>query len=119
MPNLSVLATILLVVGTPLPTLAQTSTRANPAASPETSTAPGKLNDQEIKTKLETLGYSGVRDILSTPKGINCRGNKRRPADNGCHGFRRQGHPRDANRPLRLRIHMAALATRALSRKKG
>jgi len=73
MPNLSVLATILLVAGTPLPTLAQTSTEANPAASPETSTAPGKLNDQEIKTKLETLGYSGVRDILSTPKGITAK----------------------------------------------
>jgi hypothetical protein len=76
MPKLSILATILLVAGAPSAALAQTSTRANPAASPETSTAPGKLNDQEIKTKLETLGYTGVKDILSTPKGITAKAMK-------------------------------------------
>ncbi|MBV8487651.1 MAG: hypothetical protein JO161_05185, partial [Planctomycetaceae bacterium] len=40
------------------------------------STAPGKLSDQDIKTKLETLGYTGVRDILSTPKGITAKAMK-------------------------------------------
>jgi len=73
MPNLSVIAAILLVAGAPLVVRAQTSTRASPAASPETSTAPGKLNDQEIKTKLETLGYTQVKDIFSTPKGITAK----------------------------------------------
>jgi len=73
MPNLSVIAAILLVAGAPLVVHAQTSTRANPAASPETSTAPGKLNNQEIKTKLETLGYTQVKDIFSTPKGITAK----------------------------------------------
>jgi len=63
MPNLSVLANILLVAGAPSAALAQTNTRANPAASPETSTAPGKLNDQDIKGRLETLGCTGVKDI--------------------------------------------------------
>ena len=76
MPNLSVIATILLLAATPLVGLAQTSTRANPAATPETSTAPGKLSDQDIKTKLESLGYTGVRDILSTPKGITAKAMK-------------------------------------------
>jgi hypothetical protein len=76
MPNLSVIATILLVAGAPLVVQAQTSTRANPAASPETSTAPGKLNDQEIKTNLEKLGYTQVKDIQSTPEGITAKAMK-------------------------------------------
>ena len=76
MPNLSVIAAMLLVAGAPLVVLAQTSTNPNPAASPETSTAPGKLNDQEIKTRLESLGYTQVKDILSTPKGITAKAMK-------------------------------------------
>src|SRR5690242_13809121 len=75
-PNLSVIAAILLVAAAPLVVLAQTSTSPNPAASPETSTAPGKLNDQDIKTKLEGLGYTQVKDIFSTPKGITAKAMK-------------------------------------------
>jgi hypothetical protein len=76
MPNLSVTAAILLIAGAPLVVFAQTSTQPNPAANPETSTAPGKLNDQDIKTKLESLGYTQVKDILSTPKGITAKAMK-------------------------------------------
>ncbi len=76
MPNLAVIAVILLAAGAPLAVLAQTSTTANPAVSPETSTAPGKLSDQEIKTNLERLGYTQVKDIQSTPKGITAKAMK-------------------------------------------
>jgi hypothetical protein len=76
MPSLSVIATVLLVAGAPTVVLAQASPSSNPAAHPETSTAAGKLNDQQIKTKLETQGYTGVRDILSTPKGITAKAMK-------------------------------------------
>ena len=73
MPKLSAIAVILLVAGTPLVVLAQTSTKSNPAASPETSTAAGKLSNQEIKTRLESLGYTQVEDISPTPEGITAK----------------------------------------------
>jgi hypothetical protein len=76
MPKLSAIAAILLVAGAPLVVLAQTSTRSNPAASPQTSTAAGKFNDQEIKTRIESLGYTQVKDIFPTPEGITAKAMK-------------------------------------------
>jgi hypothetical protein len=108
-----VIAAMLLVAGAPLVVLAQTSTNPNPAASPETSTAPGKLNDQEIKTRLESLGYTQVKDILSTPKGITAKAMKGDKAITVVTDSARQGHSRDADRTLRLCPHAGpALATR-------
>ena len=80
MPNLSIVAAILLCA--PLVALAQTSTSPNPAASPHstvgsgTTAAPGKFNDQNIKTKLESLGYTQVKDIVSTPGGATAKAMK-------------------------------------------
>jgi hypothetical protein len=80
MPNLSVVAAILLCA--PLVALAQTSTSPNPAASPhstvgsETTTTPGKLSDQGVKTKLESLGYTQVKDIVSTPESVTAKAMK-------------------------------------------
>ena len=41
----------------------------------ETTTAIGNVNDQ-IKTKLESLGYTQVRDIVSTPDDITAKAMK-------------------------------------------
>src|SRR5438309_1127180 len=61
MPNVSVIAAILL--GAPLAALAQTSTNPNPGPhstlGTESTTATGIVTDQ-IKTKLESLGYTQV-----------------------------------------------------------
>jgi hypothetical protein len=70
MPKLSTIAAILLVAGAPLIGFAQNSPKTNPAATPETTTEPGKLSDQEIKTRLESLGYTQVKDISPTARGI-------------------------------------------------
>ena len=43
MPKLLAIAAVLLVAGAPLVSFAQSSAKPNPAATPETSTAPGKL----------------------------------------------------------------------------
>jgi len=37
---------------------------------------PGKFNDQDIKTKLESLGYTQVKDIVSTPGGVTAKAMK-------------------------------------------
>jgi hypothetical protein len=76
MPKLSAIAVILLVAGAPLVGFAQSSVKPNPAATPETSTAPGKLSNQEIKTRLESLGYTQVKDISPTPEGITAKAMK-------------------------------------------
>jgi hypothetical protein len=75
MSKLSAIAAILLVAGAPLAGFAQG--RPSPeAAPPATNTAPGKLSDQQIKTTLEGLGYTQVKDINPTPKGIVARAMK-------------------------------------------
>ena len=77
MPNPLVVAAMLLCA--PLAALAQTS--INPSSGPhstigaETTTAIGNTSDQ-IKTKLESLGYTQVRDIVSTPDGITAKAMK-------------------------------------------
>jgi hypothetical protein len=76
MPKLSAIVAILLVAGAPLVGFAQTSAKPNPAATPETSTAPGKIDNQEIKARLESLGYTQVKDISSTPRGISAKAMK-------------------------------------------
>jgi hypothetical protein len=76
MPKLLAIAAILLVAGAPLVGFAQSSAKPNPAATPETSTAPGKLSDQEIKTRLESLGYTQVKDISPTPRGTSAKAMK-------------------------------------------
>jgi len=83
MPNVSVVAAVLLLAGAPV-VLAQTTTTSPspPAASSSstagsgTTTAPGKMSDQEIKTKLESLGYSQVKDINSTPEVVTAKAMK-------------------------------------------
>ena len=76
MPKLLAIAAILLVAGAPLVGFAQSSAKTNPAATPETSTAPGKLSNQEIKNKLESLGYTQVKDISPTPRGTSAKAMK-------------------------------------------
>ena len=74
MPKLLAIAAILLVAGAPLVGFAQG--RPSPEVAPETSTAPGKPSDQEIKTRLESLGYTQVRDVSPTPEGITAKAMK-------------------------------------------
>jgi hypothetical protein len=75
MPKLSAIIVILLAAGAPLVGFAQG--RPSPeAAPPETSTAPGKLSNQEIKTRLESLGYTQVKDISPAPEGITAKATK-------------------------------------------
>ena len=75
MPKLSAIAAILLVAGAPLVGFAQG--RPSPeAAPPATSTAPGKPSAQEIKTRLESLGYTQVKDVSPTPEGITAKAMK-------------------------------------------
>src|SRR5207237_1801405 len=66
MPNVLVVAVILLCA--PLAALAQTSTNLNPGPhstlGTEATTVTGNVSDQ-IKTKLESLGYNQVKDIVS------------------------------------------------------
>jgi hypothetical protein len=76
MPKLLAIAVNLLVAGAPLAGFAQGSAKPNPAATPETSTAPGKLSDQEIKNRLERLGYTQVKDISPTPRGTSTKAMK-------------------------------------------
>jgi hypothetical protein len=77
MPNPLVVAAMLRCA--PLAALAQTS--ANPSPGPhstigtETTTATGNVSDQ-IRTKLESLGYTQVRDIASTPDGVTAKAMK-------------------------------------------
>src|SRR5215831_7717060 len=65
----------------PFVAFAQTSTSPN-AAGPHstvgsgTTAAPGKFNDQDIKTKLESLGYTQVKDIVSRPGGATAKAMK-------------------------------------------
>ena len=77
MPNPSVVAVMLLCA--PATALAQTSTNSSPGPhstiGAETTTAIGNTSDQ-IKTKLESLGYTQVRDIVSTPDGITAKAMK-------------------------------------------
>ena len=77
MPNPLVVAVMLLCA--PLAALAQTSTNASPGPhstiGAETTTATGNVSDQ-IKTKLESLGYTQVRDIVSTPDGTTAKAMK-------------------------------------------
>jgi len=79
MPKLSIVAAILLCA--PFVAFAQTSTSPN-AAGPHstvgsgTTAAPGKFNDQDIKTKLESLGYTQVKDIVSRPGGATAKAMK-------------------------------------------
>ena len=80
MPNLLVVAAILLCA--PLVAFAQTSTTPSPAASPhstvgtEATTVTGTLSDQGIKTKLESLGYTQVTDIVLAPEGATAKAMK-------------------------------------------
>ena len=77
MPNPLVVAAVLLCA--PLAALAQTSTTPSPGphstAGIETTTATGNVTDQ-IKTKLESLGYTQVTDIVSTPGGVTAKAMK-------------------------------------------
>lgn len=82
MRNVSAVAAILLLAGAPV-ALAQTTTSPAPAAANSSSTAgsgttsaPGKMSDQEIRTKLEGEGYSQVTNISSTPEGITAKAMK-------------------------------------------
>jgi len=80
MPNLLVVAAILLCA--PLVAFAQTSTTPSPGASPhstvgtEATTVTGTLSDQGIKTKLESLGYTQVTDIVLAPEGATAKAMK-------------------------------------------
>ena len=76
MPKLLAIAAVLLVAGAPLVSFAQSSAKPNPAATPETSTAPGKLTNQEIKNRLESLGYTQVKNISPTPRGTSAKAMK-------------------------------------------
>ena len=77
MPNPLVVAAMLLCA--PLAALAQTSTNPNPGPhstlGTESTTATGIVTDQ-IKTKLESLGYTQVRDIVSMPDGVTAKAMK-------------------------------------------
>jgi hypothetical protein len=79
MPRLPILAGILLC--TPLVSIAQTSTNPN-APSPHstvgsgTTNPAGKSSVQDITTKLESLGYTRVTDIVSTPEGVTAKAMK-------------------------------------------
>ena len=76
MPKLLAIAAILLVAGAPLVGFAQSSAKTNPAATAETSTAPGKLSNQELKNRLENLGYTQVKHISPTPRGTSAKAMK-------------------------------------------
>jgi len=81
MKDVVALATILLVAGAPA-VLAQTTSPSPPAASSSTTagsgttTAAGKMSDQEIKKKLESEGYTQVKDVTSTPEGMTAKAMK-------------------------------------------
>ena len=80
MPNVSAFATMLLLASAPV-VVAQTAT-SPPAASSSTTagsgttSAPGKMSDQDIKTKLESEGYTQITDVSSTPEGITAKAMK-------------------------------------------
>jgi hypothetical protein len=66
---------------TSLAAVAQISTNPNPPSphstvGSETTTPPEKSNAQDIRTKLESLGYTQVKDVVSTPEGVTAKAMK-------------------------------------------
>jgi hypothetical protein len=81
MPKVSALAGLLLLASAPI-VIAQTTTTTPPAATSSTTagsgttSAPGKMSNEEIKKKLESLGYTDVGEVTSTPEAISAKAMK-------------------------------------------
>src|SRR5690349_9711454 len=81
MQNVAAAVAILLMAGASA-ALAQTTSPSPPAASTSTTagsgttSAAGKKNDQEVKRKLESEGYTQVKDVTSTPEGVTAKAMK-------------------------------------------
>ena len=81
MKNVVALAAILCLAGAPA-VLAQIKSPSPPAASSSTTagsgttSAPGKMSDQDVKKKLESEGYTQVKDVTSTPEGMTAKAMK-------------------------------------------
>ena len=61
----------MLSVGLDAPAPQSPSASSSSTAGSGTTSAAGKMSEQEIKSKLESEGYTQVSDIASTPKGIS------------------------------------------------
>jgi hypothetical protein len=80
MRYLPVIAAFLLTASAPVALL---QNRTEPPASQSTAgsgaaTAPEKMSDKDIETKLPNLGYTQATDIVSTPEGTTAKGVERR-----------------------------------------
>jgi hypothetical protein len=83
MLKVSASTALLLLANTPLVIAQPTATSPSPPAASSSTTAgsgttsaPGKMSDQEVKSKLESQGYTQVTDVSSTPEGISAKAMK-------------------------------------------
>jgi hypothetical protein len=74
--TLSILTALMLCI--PVAAVAQTSTNPNPpgphsTVGAGTTNLPSTSSAQDLSTKLESLGYTHVTDIISTPEGLTAK----------------------------------------------